>query len=569
MLRGSLRCFISLHCITVVISSLGFADIVCGEEKLPDRTPIDDYVQKPDDSYRWKVVRSDRSDGVNTVIVDMISQTWRAADEVDRTQWRHWVTLCFPERVRSDIGFLFIGGGSNRGGPPDDADEKIKQIAVATGTVVAELRMIPNQPLVFHNDGRRRSEDDLIGYTWDKFLETGDATWPARNPMIKSAVRAMDTITAVMASDDGGNQTVNRFVVAGGSKRGWTTWLTGAMDDRVVGIIPVVIDVLNADVSMRHHFASYGFWAPSIGNYVQHRIMERMDHPRLETLYKLVDPYYYRHRLTMPKLILNSAGDQFFLPDSSQFYWDDLVGPKYLRYVPNSDHGLDGTDAVESLIAFYSLLLAGREGPQFDWAMDGDTLVVESADAPREVRLWQATNPLARDFRLETLGGKYTSKVMKPGEDGNYRVRLVEPEEGWRAYFVELTYDVGAPVPLKLTTAVEVVPDVKPFENKPPSLPASVTVVCKAPEGVPTETIEAGIKELVASGTFPAKDLVIRRADVTCYVNWQPAADEFERQAAGLSKWLSEKGCTELHYQLESGPGATIAPGLSLEAVGK
>ena len=40
----------------------------------------------------------------------------------------------------------------------------------------------------------------------------------------------------------------------------------------------------------------------------------------------------------MPKLVLNSAGDQFFLPDSSQFYFDALPGPKKLRYTLNTDH---------------------------------------------------------------------------------------------------------------------------------------------------------------------------------------------------------------------------------------
>ena len=49
-------------------------------------------------------------------------------------------------------------------------------------------------------------------------------------------------------------------------------------------------------------------------------------------------PDWYRERFTMPKFIMNSAGDQYLLPDSSRFYFDDLPGEKYLRYVPNTDH---------------------------------------------------------------------------------------------------------------------------------------------------------------------------------------------------------------------------------------
>jgi len=55
---------------------------------------------------------------------------------------------------------------------------------------------------------------------------------------------------------------------------------------------------------------------------------------------RIVEPLEYRDRLTMPKLIVNASGDQFFLPDSSRFYFDRLPGVKYLRCVPNADHSL-------------------------------------------------------------------------------------------------------------------------------------------------------------------------------------------------------------------------------------
>ena len=70
--------------------------------------------------------------------------------------------------------------------------------------------------------------------------------------------------------------------------------------------------------------------------------MEWNGTPEYQALMKIEEPYQYRHRLTMPKFIVNAAGDQFFLPDSSQFYFNDLPGVKYLRYVPNADHSLEG-----------------------------------------------------------------------------------------------------------------------------------------------------------------------------------------------------------------------------------
>jgi len=545
--------------IVALLFALCLGSSVALAAELPPETALDRYINKPDDSYSWEVVSETSKGNMKSVVIDMVSQTWRTARDVDRTEWQHWVTLAIPETIKSDTGFLYIGGGRNGGKPPKGPSQLVQQIARATGTVVAELHMVPNQPLIFHDDGQKRSEDDLIGYTWDQFLKTGDPTWPARNPMIKSAVRAMDTMTAVMATETGGEQTVDKFVVAGGSKRGWTTWLTGALDDRVVAIIPIVIDVLNANVSMRHHFAAYGFWAPSVGDYVRHRIMQRLDYPRLQELYELVDPYYYRHRLTKPKFVLNASGDQFFLPDSSQFYWDDLQGPKCLRYIPNADHGMGGSDALMSVIAFYSLILADGQLPEFSWTEEEDgafRVVVE--DAPKQVRLWQATNPAARDFRVETLGKKYTSTVLETEEDGVYVANVSPPEEGFTAYFVELTYDVGAPTPLKLTTSVRVVPDVLPHADRDPSQPTSITVVCTAPDEDKARQIIDAAEAFIADKDISTNGVNTKCNGKTCYLNYRPAG-EFEKGGKMLTEWLKSQGGDGFQYQLESGDRITVA----------
>src|SRR5262249_55977885 len=221
-------------------------------------------------------------------------------------------------------------------------------------------------------------------------------------PMVKSAVRAMDTVTALLASDAGGKAAINKFVVAGGSKRGWTTWLTGVVDRRGVAIGPIGIDVLNVRACPINHFCAYGFWAPALGDYDRHKIHERSDSPRYAALLRIEDPYFYRDRLTLPKFIINAAGDQYFPPDSSKFYFDELPGTKYLRYVPNADHSLRGSDARESILAFYQAILKGAPLPKFTWKMQPDgSIRVQTEDKPLEVNLWQATNPKARDFRLE------------------------------------------------------------------------------------------------------------------------------------------------------------------------
>ncbi len=433
----------------------------------PRTGPLDAYVSKPHPEFSWKVVHNNDAEAATTYIVRLTSQSWRAASEVDRTTWEHWLIIVKPAEVAFDKAFLMIGGGSNGGDPPQAADPMILKIAAATRSVVAELKMVPNQPLVFHDDGVGRKEDDLIGYAWDQYLKTGDATWLPRLPMVNSAVRAMDAIQQLMASKQGGELEIKKFVVAGGSKRGWTTWLTGAVDPRVAAIVPIVIDVLNANASMRHHAAVYGFWTEAIGNYVQHKITSRWEHPRMPELYQIVDPISYRDRLTMPKFVVNASGDQFFCPDSSQFYFADLKGEKLLRYVPNADHSLRDSDAVESITAFYQTILLDKPRPRYSWSFQPDgSIRVVTEDPAVAVNMWQATNPDARDFRLMTIGSAFQSTPLEPGPDGAYVARITPPDKGWTAFLVELTYDVGTGIPLKVSTAVRILPDVLPHADK-------------------------------------------------------------------------------------------------------
>jgi len=240
----------------------------------------------------------------------------------------------------------------------------------------------------------------------------------------------------------------------------------------VVGIIPCVIDVLSIEPSMNHHYGAYGFWAPAVGNYTAFRIMDWSGTPQHHALMKIEEPYEYRQRFTMPKFIVNAAGDQFFLPDSSQFYFDDLPGVKYLRYVPNADHSLKGSDAYSTLLACYDAVLYDRHLPQFSWKLEEDgSIRVTSKDKPKEVKLWQATNPKARDFRMETLGAKYEASPLTDQGGGVYVAKVPKPEQGWTAFFAELTFPSGCPAPFKFTTQVRVVPDVLPYKFEPKGPP--------------------------------------------------------------------------------------------------
>ncbi len=434
-------------------------------------TPLDDYVAKPDPSYEYSVVRTIDGPRGRVAIVDMKSQTWRDEKEVNRTLWQHWLIIIVPDNVAFDTAWLWINGGRNGRPAPSGPAEVLADVAFQSRSVVADLRMVPNQPLVFPDDpGNERYEDAIIAYTFDKFLRTEDPNWPLLLPMVKSAVRAMDTVQDYVAKSSGGTRKIERFVVSGASKRGWTTWLTAAVDKRVRAIAPVVIDVLNMGPQMRHHFAAYGFYSRAIGDYEQMKVLDRLDERGGAEIRNFVDPYEYRDRYTLPKFLVNSAGDQFFLPDAARFYFDDLPGPKHLLYCANTDHGLDGSEVEKALLAWYASILADRSLPEFSWeAATPGRMVVTTQTRPQKVTLWTATNPTARDFRLETIGKAWQSTSLEPQVPGTYVAEVLPPDQGWRAYFVELQFDIGPPLPCRFSTPVRIIPDVLPFADKVPA----------------------------------------------------------------------------------------------------
>src|SRR6185369_12773410 len=77
-------------------------------------TALDRYIAKPDPSYSWKLVNTMTGDGFKQYVLDLTSQTWRTAADVDRPTWKHWLTIVKPDKTTSNKALLFIGGGSNR-----------------------------------------------------------------------------------------------------------------------------------------------------------------------------------------------------------------------------------------------------------------------------------------------------------------------------------------------------------------------------------------------------------------------------------------------------------------------
>jgi PhoPQ-activated pathogenicity-related protein len=274
--------------------------------------------------------------------------------------------------------------------------------------------------------------------------------------MVKSAVSAMNAVQAFAQERYG--VAVEKFVVTGGSKRGWTSWLTAVADDRVAGIAPIVINALNFRPQMAYQLETWGEYSEQIADYTSKGLVEIMNKQPEIPLWIWTDPYTYREQLTLPKLIINGTNDRYWTVDATNLFWDDLVGPKYLRYVPNAGHSLDGgrEGALTTLAAFAQHIAAGKPMPKLDWKYEEDggqtRLKIESKPAPESARLWVAHSD-TKDFR----NAKWEATELRTGEgngDGDGYVGVVpKSDKGHTAMFGEVTYR-ASPLKYNLSTGL-------------------------------------------------------------------------------------------------------------------
>ncbi len=459
---------------------------------LGEPTALERYVRRDDGAFAWTLESSTRVEGSTPGTwhaIRMTSQVWRVAGEVDLPTWTHWVCIWLPDTLVSDRPILFIGGGRRKAEVPAKPPNELQMFAAA-GAIIVTIDNVPNQPMRLGDDPAERNEDGLVARTWLRAMETGDPTWIARFPMVKAAVRAMDTAEQFVAKHPpthatlkgkpvAAGFTLGHFLVAGGSKRGWTTWLTSAIDPRVGALVPFVIDVLDLPSQMRHHHDAYGFWSEALNDYVETDLVDRFDStghqvdPPLAAVLAHDDPVNWLSRVgDRPKLLINASGDEFFLPDSSGFYQDRLPQPWRLRYEANCGHNLKDSPAVLDLVAFYRTWAAGGPLPELTWTVtpDGTRLKIDirSSAPAAKVLVWQADNEKARDFRFPIVGKVWTSREVVPKDARVFGVLIDPPAAGFRAVFVEVSYPPLGPgvPPLTFTTQVYVLPDVLPHAKQ-------------------------------------------------------------------------------------------------------
>jgi PhoPQ-activated pathogenicity-related protein len=389
----------------------------------PVRADLDGYVARAEPAFAWSL--RDKAVRAEGTVYDLhlVSQVWRGIT------WKHQLRVYVPARAYSSGTMLLF----NTGGSARDSDNAFGlELAKRAGAPCAIVYGIPNQPLF--DD---LYEDDLIAYTFVQYLRTGDENWPLLMPMTKSLVKAMDALQA-FARDELGAP-VDGFVVAGASKRGWTSWLTAAADPRVKGVAPIVFDMLNIPAQLPHQLASWGNYSEMLEPYTAPGLPGQVGSERGRRLVELVDPYSYRERVGMPKLMVLGTNDRYWTLDALNLYWDDLSGPRSVLYVANQGHGLgDRARWMETLACFVRGIARNDPMPRLTWVYEraGGKLTLKLTRSPAlaTALLWTASSQ-TRDFR----GTEWSSVSMATRGDG-LQAEAALSDTAFVALFGEVEY---------------------------------------------------------------------------------------------------------------------------------
>ena len=395
-----------------------------------------DYINNSDTSCSWKVAESKRGEGYTAYRLDFTSQTWR------ESVWRHQLMVIVPDKISHNEVLIHIAGGSvdtktempNLYGWEHRAIQFQTGIAKRCEAVTAILWHVPRQPLYGN-----KYEDELLSFTLHMFQNDKDYSWPLLFPMVKSVVRAMDSIEEFVEQK---HQTkVDEFVLTGFSKRGWTTWLTaGTGDKRIVAIAPMVIDILNMPVSVPYQRHMFGAYSIMIQDYINLGLTEELVTPSGQELVKMIDPYSYRDYYTMPKMVFLGSNDPYWTVDAVKNYIDEIPGKKYTAYSTNAGHDLDN-EAITSLEAFFHQTINKEKYPKFEYAPRqlADHIEIDiKADKKllKEVVVWEAVSE-NKDFRKCTFAPRTVDGMA--GKK-SFTVKVDYPKQGNKAFLVMLKY---------------------------------------------------------------------------------------------------------------------------------
>ena len=471
---------------------------------------LDEYVNRDDGMFSiTNLFVTLPGSGFSAHLYNFTSQKWLTPKDSNIHVWWHILAVVVPDNVDTslDSSLLFIAGSKNTPSwLPSVDDDKLRWsgvLTVKTRSTAAVLYQIPNAPVQFSNDPwnkPKRTEDSIIAFTWWKFTTASaherNPEWLLQFPMTKAGIKAMDVMQQVIPQYIG-NSPINKISVTGLSKRGWTTWLVGAVEaarpnSRLLSIMPIVLDLANVQEFLHRQIQYYGAWTYALFDYIECNMTVTSDTPEVRELLEHVDMWYYMDRFNgTPSYVITAGGDQFQMPDNHRFFAHKLTSKQsYFYTVKNADHSLDTArdEVYANMASFISSVQGDRakraqpdeipntHRPHIEWHIcPKDGRIFLNTSIPfTSVALIYSDSALGKsagkmDFRWVTIDGDRVLPWLTENISGGNIIVTSEtsvnalvgnPAVGqWRAFTLEVTFpNPYSDIPLLFTAPASIIP---------------------------------------------------------------------------------------------------------------
>ncbi|RYY33587.1 hypothetical protein EON62_04100, partial [archaeon] len=96
----------------------------------------------------------------------------------------------------------------------------------------------------------------------------------------------------------------------------------------------------NFKEGIQHMYQTLGNWSFALADYWDLGVPKYFGTPTVDILAAVIDPLVYKENLTMPKLVIDATGDEFFQVQDDSFWWGQLPGESLRMMIDNAEHSM-------------------------------------------------------------------------------------------------------------------------------------------------------------------------------------------------------------------------------------
>ncbi|HOL19691.1 MAG TPA: PhoPQ-activated protein PqaA family protein [Candidatus Hydrogenedens sp.] len=442
---------------------------------------LSDYLKNSDDdNYHFEVYGEKQGEGYKAYFLDLTSQSWHPEKTVPPL-WRHWLTVIVPKQRVKDIGMMVLTEGfSTSEVPMSDVPPYFISLAVFTKSVVAILEGFPRDNVGFYETPTKVTNltpVEFINRSLQQYFETHDPGWIVFCPIVKSIVKAMDAIQDFFLKNLRSEIPVKEFVLCGDAPF-FVPWLVPAVDKRVIGVAGINNFSFNIEQQVKRFLLDEMTLPALFAEMDDAGILALFEAGDGEHLLQVIDPYYYRSSLNIPKLIISLGTEASnHLGTWSEQMISDIPEPtcwvvyphvqmsREYAFLPQQirpSYALTSSvrlyDFKDTIQVFYQRILGQRSMPVFRWHIgtNGECTVKVGEEAV-ECRLWFCSKDKRGDI-FEPSNKDWKCKLLTESAEGTYRTNISLVSHQYNALFFEVIFPSLIGVQFPLTSNIHVIP---------------------------------------------------------------------------------------------------------------